>query len=445
MKLSDIAHRLHGQLIGKDASFKGVALDTRQLQPEQLFIACKGQHVDGHDFLSAAKLKGAAAALVQHAVENCDLPQLVVSDVHMALGEMASFYRQQLTMPIIALTGSCGKTTTKTLIANILAQVGQVHATEGTLNNDYGMPLTLLNAKTTDDFVVLEMGANHLLEIAYLTYIARPTIALITNAAPVHIEGFGSLDNIAKGKGEIFQGLKQNGMAIINIDSPYAEYWQQLTAGNPFITFGLNPEADISATDIKVHPDATTEFTLRTLAGSASVRLALIGEHNIQNALAAAAAGVACGVPIDKICQGLEFTKAVDKRLVPKIGLNGSHIIDDTYNANPLAMEMAIKVLMQYEGKKIFVAGDMGELGDEAIFYHQQLGDKARQLGVNSLYAVGEFAEYTAQAFGASAHYFSDQAALIKALKMELNPAVNILVKGSRSAAMENVVKALLA
>lgn len=443
MKLSEIARMLDGQLIGKDAAFHGASLDSRKINPGQLFIAFKGVQVDGHDYLDDALKNGAVGALVSHAVESA-LPQIIVNDTRLALGEVASYYREQLSMPIVGLTGSCGKTTTKTLIANVLAQAGQVHATEGTLNNDFGMPITLLNAKSDDNFVVLEMGANHLHEIAYLTYIARPTIALITNAGPVHLEGFGSIEGVARGKGEIFQGLKQNGVAIINIDDVFAEYWQQLTAGDPFITFGLNQKADVHASNIKTAPDGTVLFTLHTLSGSADVHLTLIGTHNVMNALAAAAVGMACGVPLTKIVAGLEGAKAVDKRLVPRAGINGVHIIDDTYNANPIAMEMAIKVLMQFEGEKVFVTGDMGELGPDAEVYHHQLGQKARALGVDRLYTVGRLSQSTAAGFGENAQHFGDQNSLIAALQSELKPSVNILIKGSRSARMENVVKALL-
>ncbi|MFN7097321.1 MAG: glutamate ligase domain-containing protein, partial [Gammaproteobacteria bacterium] len=214
--------------------------------------------------------------------------------------------------------------------------------------------------------------------------------------------------------------------------------------GNPFITFGLNQQADVYATDIKTHHDGTVEFVLHTLSGFAPVHLSLIGEHNVMNALAAAAVGVAAGVPVASICKGLVTAKAVDKRLVPRAGLNGVHIIDDTYNANPIAMEMAIKVLMQYEGEKVFVTGDMVELGPETEMYHYRLGEKARRLGVNRIYTVGELSRHTADGFGADAYYFTDQDSLIHALQAELKPSVHILIKGSRSTHMENVVKALL-
>lgn len=443
MKLSEIARMLESELIGKDAVFYGANLDSRKMQPDQLFVAVKGEHADGHDFIALARKNGAVGALVSRHIDD-ELPQILVHDSRIALGEIASYYRKQLTMPIIGLTGSCGKTTTKTLIASVLAQAGKVHATDGNYNNDYGMPLTLLNASKDDNFVVLEMGANHLHEIAYLTYIARPTIALITNAGPVHLEGFGSIDGVAQGKGEIFQGLAENGVAIINIDDTYAGFWQQLCAGHPYITFGFNPQADVHATQITIQADGTQTFMLHTLSGTAEVTLPLIGEHNVLNALAAAAVGVAAGVSVAKISTGLSQVKAVDKRLVPRLGLQGVYVIDDTYNANPVAMEMAIKVLMQAEGDKVFVTGDMGELGPEAVQYHRQLGELARQLGVERLYAVGHLSQHTAAGFGKNALHFADQDGLIQALQAELKPSVRILVKGSRSARMENVVKALL-
>lgn len=443
MHLSDIAHLLHGKLIGTDTEFAGVSLDSRKIEAGQLFIAVKGEKVDGHDFLENALSRGAAGALVSHAVKT-DLPQVVVNDVRVALGKIASHYRQTLSMPIIGLTGSCGKTTTKALIASILAQCGNVHATTGTLNNDYGMPLTLLGANKNNDYVVLEMGANHHDEIAYLTHIARPTIALITNAGPVHLEGFGSIDGVAKAKGEIFQGLPENGVAIINSDDAYSNYWIQLIAGNPYITFGLNEQADVHATNIHSNGQGQIAFKLHTLSGTTTVQMHLIGEHNVLNALAAVAVSSAAGASLEAIKAGLESAQAVDKRLVAKQGKNGVHIIDDTYNANPVAMEMAIKVLMGYSGEKVFVVGDMGELGPEAEQYHHALGVTAHQNGVDRLYAVGKLSRFTAQGFGPAAKHFEDQTALIKALASELRPAVNILIKGSRSAKMENVVKALM-
>lgn len=443
MQLSEITRMLKARLIGKDADFHGVSLNSSTIQTGQLFVAYKGKNADGHDFLDQAKEQGAAAALVMHEVDST-LPQIVVNDVRTSLGEIASYYRQQLTMPIIALTGSCGKTTTKTLISKVLSRKGKVHATEGTLNNDYGMPLTLLNANKKDDFVVLELGANHPQEIAYLTYIARPTIALITNAGPVHLEGFKSVEGVAKGKGEIFLGLAQNGMAIINVDDQFANYWKEIAAGNPYITFGLNSGADIYADEIKIQTDGSTDFQLHTLSGSGHVHLALIGKHNIMNALAATAVGIAAGVPMEQICAGLSEVASVDKRLMARVGLNGLTIIDDTYNANPRAMEIAVQVLMDLEGEKVFVTGDMGELGEDAPKYHRELGEMARQAGVNRLYAVGELSEHTARAFGAGGSHFRDQATLIDALRAELKPTVCMLVKGSRSAKMENVVQALL-
>ncbi|NNM60377.1 MAG: UDP-N-acetylmuramoyl-tripeptide--D-alanyl-D-alanine ligase [Legionellales bacterium] len=443
MQLSEITRMLEGRLIGADASFQGVSLNSRTIQPDQLFIAYKGKNADGHDFLDEAKERGAIGALVLHPVEST-LPQVVVHDIRMSLGEIASYYRQQLTMPIIALTGSCGKTTTKTLIAKILSKVGKVHSTEGTLNNDYGMPLTLLNASKKDKFVVLEMGANHPQEIAYLTYIARPTIALITNAGPVHLEGFKDIQGVARAKGEIFQGLAQNGVAIINIDDVFGQYWQEIAAGNPYITFGLNTRADVYADQIQVHSDGSTTFHLHTLSGSGQVNLALIGKHNIMNALAATAVGIAAGASTEQICAGLSEVISVDKRLMPRVGLNGMTIIDDTYNANPRAMEIAVDVLMELAGEKVFVTGDMGELGAEAVKFHRQLGEMARLAGVNRLYAVGELSLHTAEAFGEKGYHFHDQAALIEALQVELKPNICMLVKGSRSAKMENVVQALL-
>ena len=443
MNLFDLAQRLDLVLKGKSVDFQGAALDSRHIQPHQLFIATKGEHVDGHDYLAEARAKGASAALVSHPVDD-PLPQLIASDVRLALGEIASLYRETLTMPVIALTGSCGKTSTKSLIASILAQVGQVHATTGTLNNDYGMPLTLLNAKPTDDFVVLEMGANHLYEIAYLTYIARPTIALITNAGPVHLEGFGSIEGVAKGKGEIFQGLSDNGLAVLNLDDPYNQYWQQCVVGHPFLSFGFNAGADIRATDIQQSQEGGIDFLLDTLSGQTPIHLSLMGEHNVKNALAAAATAIGLGISLEAIAKGLSMAVPVDKRLMTYKSKSGACIIDDSYNANPLSMEMAMRVLLNHSDNPVLVAGDMAELGEEANTYHRLMGEKAKILGIKKLYTVGSLSANMAKGFGEGAHHYADQSTLIEALQKELNPEVTILIKGSRSAKMENVVKALL-
>jgi len=343
-KLSDVAKLLNGELIGKNIDFTGVAIDTRDLSPDVLFFAIKGNNYDGHVFVEKAMSQGAKAAVVTRALD-INFPQVIVKDTRVALGDLARWYRLQFKNPVVALTGSCGKTTTKTLITNVLKQAGKVHATHGNLNNDYGVPLTILSMPLNANYAVIEMGANHCKEISYLTHIAQPNIALITNAGPVHLEGFKSIEGVAQGKGEIFEGLAENGIAIINLDDQFAQYWISLNVGQRFMTFGLNSQADIFADNIDSGAGDKLTFELHSLEGSIAVNMSLLGEHNIPNALAATSAGIALNLSLDQIKKGLESTSAVDKRFVEKFGRNGAIIIDDSYNANPVAMEAALKFL----------------------------------------------------------------------------------------------------
>lgn len=441
--LEQISKPLQGELIGPNTEFKGVSIDTRKLSPGMLFIAIQGENHDGHDFVEKAMRLGAKAVVVSKKI-NAAIPQLVVKDTRIALGDLARWYRQQFTKPVIALTGSCGKTTTKALITNVLSEAGRVHATVGNLNNDYGVPLTLLSMPLSADFAVIEMGANHPKEIAYLTHIARPDIAFITNAGPVHLEGFKSIQGVAESKAEIFEGLTENGEALINFDDKYAEYWISMNAGQRFITYGLNPQADIYASDIDTGASERLSFTLNTLEGSVSVSLALLGEHNISNALAAASTGIALNLSMEQVKKGLEKTKAVSQRFVEKAGLKGAHIIDDSYNANPIAMDVALKFLSKKNGQKIMVIGDMGELGTDSTFYHQELGKKAKEYGIDGLYAIGENSKHAVKSFGDNAFHFLDYQTMIDNLANIMQKDLTILIKGSRSASMETVVNALL-
>lgn len=443
LKVSQVAKILQSSYQGADTMIEGVSIDTRTLVGKELFFAICGPQHDGHEYVAAAAAAGAAAAVVQRQVD-VDLPQIIVQDTRAALADLARAHRSQFTKPIVALTGSCGKTTTKMLIATVLNQKGEVYATQGNLNNDYGVPLTLLRMDMKADYAVIEMGANHPNEIAYLTHIAKPTIALITNAGPVHLEGFLSVEGVAKAKGEIFQGLSEEGIAVINYDDTYCDYWISITAGNRYVTFGLSAQADVYADSITYDDHGASQFILHTLTGSIQINFPLIGEHNLRNAVAAAAVATCLDVPLTAIKAGLEQAQAVDKRFVEKENRQGAKIIDDTYNANPAAMEMALKVLSKKNGQKILVVGDMGELGSDSVFYHQDLGSKAKQYGVDKLYAVGELSKHTVQSFGINGFHFATQQLLIEALSGDVSNNMTILVKGSRSAKMENIVNALL-
>lgn len=454
LKLSKAADILQGSLEGEDKNFRGVSIDSRTITEGELFIAIKGPHFNGHDYIESALRKGAAGVLVSEPVS---LPAdgalqgslLRVPDTRLALGQLATWHRQQFNRPLFAVTGSCGKTTTKTMIASILSLCGHVHANPGTLNNDYGVPLTVLDISPDHDYAVIEMGANHLHEIAYLTHIAKPTVALITLAAPVHIEGFGSLGGVAKGKGEIFEGLDEEGIAIINADDQFCGQWKTMAGKRRVVTFGLSPEADIRALEVSMDKNACPNFILQTPGGSRSVCLPLLGEYNVVNALASAAAAWSIGISLENIVQGLEAVTPVAKRMVRRVGVQGIEIFDDTYNANPFAAEAALKVLAAAAGssgvgEKVFVLGEMGELGASGEEYHRKLGEKALEYGVTRLYATGELAKYTVEAFGQQGFHFADQADLIAQLRQNLNPGMCVLVKGSRSTQMERVVEALM-
>lgn len=451
MKLIELARVVKGQLSGHTAGaceFSSVGIDSRSIAPGALFVAIRGPKFDGHDFLAAAHAKGVVAALVDHCIESIPLPQIQVTDTLQALQTLSAHVRATFSIPVIALTGSCGKTTTKQLIAQILSTQAPVLATEGTLNNHFGVPLTLLRLKPQHQFAVIEIGANHVGEIAQLTPLVKPTVALITNVAPVHLEGFGSLDAIAKAKAEIFQGLATNGLAIYPKEDAYAPLWKALLGKTTCLTFGRSPAADIRAEAIELDAQGCARFRLVTPEQAIQVHLSLMGEHNVMNALAAAAAAYSQKVDIEAIAAGLSSLQAVPHRLVCKKGIQGTTIIDDSYNANPQSMAAALRVLSAREHPRILVVGDMLELGSATVQFHEQLGAQARELGIEALYCFGELTAHTARAFGASAFHFMNQKALIEALRSALLSNTRLknatlLVKGSNGMAMWKVGDAL--
>lgn len=444
MQLSEFTTVLNAKLQGADVTFDAVSTDTRTLQPGELFIAIKGENFDGHKFLEQAINKGASAALIEQPVVTT-IPTLTVPDTRLALGQMGAWRRQQLNLPVIALTGSCGKTTVKEMIRNILAQNNSVLANQGTLNNDLGAPLTLLKLQPHHQFAVLELGANHPGEIAYLTGLARPNVAFINNIAPAHLEGFGSIEGVARAKAEIFAGLVEDGRALINADDDHAEWLGKLLKDRSVLRFGLDQKAvDIGARDVSVNSAGQQQFVLQTPAGEAKITLPLLGRHNILNALAAAAASFAVGANLEAIRVGLETVQPIAGRLVTLKGLEGARIFDDTYNANPSSVQAALQVLAQYAGDRVMVMGDMGELGSSTEDYHRQIGDKAKKLGINHLYGWGHLTRFAVEAFGAGGRHFATQAELSAAVRAMLHPTMTVLVKGSRSAKMENVVAALV-
>lgn len=438
MGASAVAELLGVAYYGDEVSVNGISTDSRQIVPGQMFIALKGPRFDGHDFVQQVMEQGAVACLVEHRIEgvNC----IVVDDTRLALGKLAAAWRSSLAIPVIGVTGSNGKTTVKEMLAGILSQQGTVLATRGNLNNDIGMPLTLLEMDERYDYAVIEMGANHPGEIEYLTWIAHPDVALITNAGMAHLEGFGSLQGVARGKGEIYQGLGTDGIAVINNDDQFSGYWKQLNQDRNVITFGMTSNATVSATsEVKV---GVQQLTISSPAGVIEVNLKLLGRHNVMNALAAVSAAIAIKIPPDAIRTGLEKLVPVKGRLQLKVGLNGSRIIDDTYNANPTSLDAALDVLAEFPGRHFLALGDMGELGEQSASLHRTAGLQAKDKGVDRLYTLGPLSRCAAEKFGDQTYCFSDQDKMIEKIKNDLAQDVTLLVKGSRLMQMERVVAA---
>lgn len=445
MYLSKAAHALQAIHRGADVEFRGVSTDSRTLQADNLFVALSGPKYDAHHFIYQALARGASAALLSQQIE-ISLPTLQVADTRLALGQLANAWRLCFELPVVAVTGSNGKTTVKEMIASILGQGGAGLVTQGNLNNDIGVPLTLLQLDAAHRFAVIEMGANHAGEIAYLTRLTHPGVALITNAGPAHLEGFGSVEGVAHAKGEIFQGLNEQGVAVINADDAYAPLWRRLAGARRSVSFGLTQPADVSA-DWEACGDGSLVH-MRTPHGVIDVDLPLPGRHNVLNALAATAAALAAGAVPAQVKQGLEAMQSVRGRLQTKPGLYGARVIDDTYNANPASFTAAIHVLAQQPDKRWLVLGDMGELGADAPALHAQVGKTARDAGIDRLYAVGPLSQAAVQAFGPGGVHRADQGALVMALQSalaETQDKVTLLVKGSRSAHMETVVAGLVA
>jgi UDP-N-acetylmuramoyl-tripeptide--D-alanyl-D-alanine ligase len=447
MKLSFMAALLNAQLMGEDREITRFSTDTRALQGGELFIALSGANFNGNRFAAAAVAAGATAVVVSEITPDLAVPQLLVADTHIALGKIAHAWREQFDIVSVAITGSSGKTTTKEFTASIFAEIGATLATLGNKNNDIGVPLTLFRLDASHRYGVFELGANHIGEIAYTSAMVSPQAAVITNVGSAHLEGFGSREGIARAKGEIYGGLSENGIACINLDDEFAPYFQALCPQRQQLHFSLQKKADLWASDIQRTVSGCPAFTLHISEQSAPIELQLPGQHNVANALAAAALAHACHIPLEKIAAGLAKTSPVPGRLNVHIlnpGKTPSRLIDDTYNANPSSMKAAIDVLAEMSGRRVLVTGDMGELGKAAQDGHFEVGEYAKMKKIDALYAVGQYGNFTAAGFGMPSQTFSDQQALIEELEKELEGVVTLLVKGSRSARMENVVNALM-
>jgi UDP-N-acetylmuramoyl-tripeptide--D-alanyl-D-alanine ligase len=447
LNISSVALILNGTLASRDVEFTSVGTDSRAIMPGMLFVALRGERFDGHDYVETALQQGASCALVgaAWAAAHPGLPLIGVADTRLALGQLAAHWRARFHLPLIGVTGSNGKTTVKEMCAAILrADFGQhgVLATTGNLNNDIGVPLTLLKLHVPHHAAVIEMGMNHPGEIDYLTRIARPTVALVNNAQRAHLAGLGSVAAVARAKGEIFAGLSEQGVAVINADDPHADLWRAMNRGRRIVTFGFAPTADVHGS---WHPHGLGGLLkLVTPLGAAELRLPVPGEHNARNALAAAAACSAAGVPLAPIVRGLERFDIVNGRLQRKRGHGGATVIDDSYNANPDSMRAAIDVLAALPGRRIFVMGDMGEVGAMAGQLHDEIGGHARSQGIEMLFALGEKSAAAARSFGAGGRHCKDVATLVAALRPLMDKDTTVLVKGSRFMKMERVVADIL-
>ena len=443
-RLSEIARIISAELVGDDAVFDDVTTDTRTLQPGQLYIALSGKNFDGNAFIQEAEEKGACGAVVRKPANVC-LPQLVVADTTRALGALAQWNRQQSRAVVIAITGSQGKTTVKEMAGSILQTKHQVLLTKGNLNNEIGAPLTLLQLNADHDFAVIELGASAAGEIAYTVGLTQPQVVLINNAAAAHLEGFGSLAGVVSAKGEIIDGVAEDGVVVLNADDENLSIWIKRAGSRKTQTFsvwGAASGADCCAEEIQIR-DTGSSFQLHTPQGKALINLPLPGRHNIANALAAATITLVAGADLIDVQKGLAAVKPVAGRLRSLAGVNGARLIDDSYNASPGSFKAAIDVLAACSGNRVLIAGDMAELGSESAAAHRQLGEYALSRGIDQLWATGKASELTAQAFGSNAKHFGDHDALVRHVKSCIDATTTVLVKGSRSSRMDIIVAQL--
>lgn len=449
LSLQSVAKNMNATLLGEDLTFTGCSTDTRSIKKEELFVALHGPSFDGHEYVGVAEKSGAAAVMIDKNIAT-NLPALKVENTRQALGDLAMMWRENFNIPVVAVTGSNGKTTVKEMISSILSRSGNVLSTKGNLNNDIGVPQTLFDLDQKHDFAVIEMGANHLKEISRLCEMAKPVVAVVTQCAPAHLEGFGTIEGVAKAKGEVFESLGTDGIAVINADDDFSEFWNNLAGNRQVISFGLNDQesknpADITASIVSVSTKGS-HFKLGVLDEEVEINLPLPGRHNIMNALAAAGCAKALDISLNEIRDGLEALHAVPGRLQFKTGIQNLQIIDDTYNANPGSFSAALDVLVNSSGQHWLALGDMGELGSTAVNIHKQVGKLAKSAGVKRLFTIGELSENASEEFGVGAEHFADRDALIEKIKIinkESDKDITLLIKGSRAAEMEKVVQAL--
>jgi UDP-N-acetylmuramoyl-tripeptide--D-alanyl-D-alanine ligase len=427
----------------------GISTDTRSLQPGDCFVALVGPNFNGHAFINEARQKGAVAVIVSEPSQT-HIPELLVADTKLALGQLGAYVKARVNPKTIGITGSSGKTTVKEMTTAILQQCGSVLATNGNFNNDIGVPLTLLRLESHHEYAVIEMGANHMGEIAYTTNLVKPDVATIVNAAASHLEGFGSVFGVARAKGEIFKGLPQDGVAILNKDDQFHDFWQGKLDNEFVYSFSLNSApgegADYTASQVGLAYDGCAHFIMHTPIGEMNIQLTQPGMHNVGNALLAAALAINVGASLENIRDGLATMTNAGRRLAVKQLSEQVRLIDDSYNANVASVNAAIDLLGAYQGITVLVLGDMAELGDKARHYHEQVGEYAQQQGIQYLYTLGVLSQSASDVFGNEGRHFSDVDTLLAALHEVLehrDEDITILVKGSRSSRMERVVEAM--
>jgi len=447
-ELSEAANLLQGRLHGRNAGFSSVSTDTRSLEHGDLFIALIGPHFDGHDYLGVAQQQGAIGAMVEREV-NVAMPTLEVADTRIAMGELARQWRKKAKAQVIGVTGSNGKTTLKEMLGSILGRQHPVLATRGNLNNDIGMPLTLMRLQD-ERYAVIEMGANHPREIGYLSRIAEPDVAVLNNAGRAHLEGFGSVEGVARAKAEILEGLASDGIFVFNADDPHAGLWRAMAEGCRQIGFGLSESADVHS------PDASYQLSWRNSGFEAvfevisadtrfEVTLQLAGRHNRMNALAAAATAMVLDIDEADIRNGLKALAPVKGRLCPVATFSGARLVDDSYNANPESVAAAISVLQAMPGRRTLVLGDLAELGPDGEALLRELGSLASKAGIEQLLTWGVLSVHAHAGFAGDGRHFAEQSRLTQYLQAVLTPEDSVLVKGSRASAMDKVVSALAA
>ncbi len=444
LMLSQIAESLDAELIGNDLVINSVSTDTRAIETGALFIALVGERFDAHDFAAQAVESGAGALLVSRIVE-ADVPQLLVKDTKLALGQLGSLVHHTCSTPTVAITGSCGKTTVKEMVASIMEQKGRVLFTAGNFNNDIGVPLTLLRSTPDDDFAVIEMGANHIGEIAYTTQLVQPDVALVNNVAAAHLEGFGSMDGVKQAKGEIYQGLKAGSVAIVNLDSHGGDYWQAVLADKTIKTFSVkDASADYFASNISLNEMGEAQFTLVAPIGSVEVKLGIIGQHNVSNALSATALALELGASLELVKSGLAQLGKVKGR-VELVELSETvKLIDDSYNASVPAMKAAADLLSGFSGERWLILGNMAELGDESLALHRQVGEHAAPFKFEHVLTYGADAKAISEECGGI--HFEDHQSMIDYIKQQIEQsqqAQTLLVKGANSAGMSKIATAV--